>query len=1775
MTNTSRTYELLAAFLYALEAEGYRMGTGTHLQLQELVQRLPEDLSDETLRDSIIPLLATNEQEQQLFRTLFRRAQNQVKSKHQLYHPPPVRQTTRSIWQILFFAVLALILVLIAFLGRSVLDPELDPVNQHLTLEPGEVSDAIAPDSSALDGLSAPVVFQLPQKKEAVLPRFLQFELVDEGARVQFTAPDTAITDTLELVLRGDGRRYRTIYLIATVEATLETGEQVPEVQARIDTPVISPDPLEPVAPVFRPRELPYASDIRSLEYTPPGGFSSFLARNIGWLRWVLIFLGAQLVVLWAKWREERRRKLVTTPEERTNPPYVWNIELPDLAGAIALGDGIQRVLTRLRRRAYDDRKKLDMPATIRATVRRGGMADFQYQPLTRPPEYLLLIDRQSGRSHRAALFDYLFDAFREQDVLVERFFFQGDIRACTNELYPEGIGLRELHHRYPAARLLIISDGYRLLNARTGKVNPWASRLLGNWKEYALLTPRPPGAWGRRERLLRNQLPVVPATLQSLTFLLEQWSAKDEADFDQWPAYVEDVQREPIELEGDLVTTLKKHYDPAMVQWIAGCAIYPELHWDLTLLIGRTLSTPDKSLLTLDSVHQLLRLPWFNEGKMPEAARLVLLDWLQREHPDTENRLREVIHEQFQQQEPPADSVAYEPYRLQMAFNEWRITRDRKRKRELEQEMEQLLDQGQEADMVMIRYLEGDPGPLDLVLPDRFKKYVYKGGYRALGSRESQRDLRWASMLWLALSVASFWVNPTVEDCEGQTRPYLVPTITQAVDSVELPNYSNSSYELLGVSQRDSFLILGTGPEIVRYYLPNNTLSPLGLPNRGVQAITYPAVYTADERGPVQYSFLLVQDRQLIGLSANGQGGYQSTALTGRGEIMDAGFYIQGRIPVARSDGRVQLIDENDAVSATALHTGVERIAAPYFFSNRYATTAADSTLILWDQNLRETARVNLPYRAEVLKMSWNGEFVATAGDNAIDVWTKDGGLVYTSRGYDLIGISGNSVYFRQAGNVYIRKFPHNQTATQFEPSNMDYLFGRGYNQLFALNPAGTHVLRWGTTTDAFDEIEICLATAADTALYREHRARQFAYHGQFKALDAELFQLDSADISDSLRRARTANIATVLYNRALLAMEQVDTAFACELIDRAITVDGSRTPIYLRAREAFCSKPEEGDLPPGAIEISGVIVDAYSGARIPGVRVRSGEVTVQTDVDGRFDLLDEGQYEPREITLYLEKPGYISRAIPYQQATRAGMRDVGPLELTPLEQNTSLRISQKGDRYGLQRGNQWVLEPKYLAIEQDPQSGYFRLLGIGGGEAQSRVGMANAVGELVVPVDYWQIRFPRSGLMATQLPAASFWGYLDANTGESILDFDFDEAESFENGRANVTYLGEPFVINRNGLCVQGCPDAVLTQMLEGYLQGNIQNMATARTTLLNHPQLDRLLTVGMADDFLGDFEEFPANPSEEDIAAFERLQELFYASEGGLTPDIVAKYQQLFRLLSNPPGKVQDMSGELPPPIAEILPEMVEVPGGTFVMGCVEERDGECEDHELPTHQVTLTNYSISKYEITNRQYVTFLNLASNLPDDLSDWYDIAGTAARIKRSGSQFTVQAGFENHPVTYVTWDGARAFAVWLRQETGDGYRLPTEAEWEFAARGGEKGATQAFKYAGSNDLDQVGWYDLNSRDQSSAHPVGQKQPNQLGLYDMSGNVQEWCSDIYGSYEAGSSQNYSGATSGNERVLRGGAWGYPDLLSRVAFRQNVTPGYTYAVVGFRLARSGR
>ena len=219
-----------------------------------------------------------------------------------------------------------------------------------------------------------------------------------------------------------------------------------------------------------------------------------------------------------------------------------------------------------------------------------------------------------------------------------------------------------------------------------------------------------------------------------------------------------------------------------------------------------------------------------------------------------------------------------------------------------------------------------------------------------------------------------------------------------------------------------------------------------------------------------------------------------------------------------------------------------------------------------------------------------------------------------------------------------------------------------------------------------------------------------------------------------------------------------------------------------------------------------------------------------------------------------------------------------------------------------------------------------------------------------------------------------------------------------------------------------------------------------------------------------------------------------------------------------------------------------DMIRVEAGTFTMGATTEMKDPWDD-EKPTHQVTLTNdYYIGKYEVTQAL-----------------WKAVMG------KNPSNFKG----DNLPVEEVSWNDCQKFISKLNSITGKTFRLPTEAEWEYAARGGKK--SRGYQYSGSNNLSDVAWYTDNSG--SKTHTVGSKQANELGIYDMSGNVYEWCQDWKGSYSSSSQVNPTGDNSGSFRVNRGGCWNNAARFCRSSFRSYDSPDFRYIGLGLRLVLS--
>jgi formylglycine-generating enzyme required for sulfatase activity len=245
-----------------------------------------------------------------------------------------------------------------------------------------------------------------------------------------------------------------------------------------------------------------------------------------------------------------------------------------------------------------------------------------------------------------------------------------------------------------------------------------------------------------------------------------------------------------------------------------------------------------------------------------------------------------------------------------------------------------------------------------------------------------------------------------------------------------------------------------------------------------------------------------------------------------------------------------------------------------------------------------------------------------------------------------------------------------------------------------------------------------------------------------------------------------------------------------------------------------------------------------------------------------------------------------------------------------------------------------------------------------------------------------------------------------------------------------------------------------------------------------------------------------------------------------------------------------------------------DMVVVNGGTFTMGSKSE-NASAEDDEKKEHSVTLNSFKISKFEVTVWQWNEYLKANKLKPNKKPNW--------------------GWNDNYPINNITWNEAISYCNWLSKKeklqpayfkkgpnyvcdfNANGYRLPTEAEWEFAANGGK--LSKQYKYSGNNNAEKVAWYKQNSK--NSPHIIGTKSPNELGIYDMSGNVWEWCNDWYSEsyYDVSPNNNPTGPEMGQKKVVRGGSWDSELNYLRPSNRICTIPTETHEFYGFRIAQT--
>jgi hypothetical protein len=467
----------------------------------------------------------------------------------------------------------------------------------------------------------------------------------------------------------------------------------------------------------------------------------------------VIVIFGP--ILFWVAYECYRlsQRRLILQKRAGRKPPHSWPIRVKGRGGSVYDSAQFSAAARRLHSRQVAESYHLDLRGTVQATTGSLGYPSLQYRPDTRFSEYLLLIDRVSAHDHQAALFKQLADALHGQGLYVQQYFFDGDPRICWS---PEGntpVRLSDLQSKYGGHRMLLIGDADRLTDPVTGRLESWA-HAFSAWTDRAILTPLPVSSWGARERTLAGQFIVLPATTDALFSLVGFFAGSEPSETRNGAVRVAGEggwDRPPSES----VERLRIALGPGLFSWLCACAIYPELHWDLTLYLASLPCMPE-DLVTEANLLRLIGLPWFRTGVIPDEIRYELIRHLDSQQ---EREVRQAIVELLEQNPADEDTFAFETQALEIAVNRDLLRRSKKKRAAKRELVGHLSTNDAVVDHVVLRSLESvQSSPLDFLLPGQLRHIFYERGLSVLGLRTAVRFAVTVAVVLIGLGAVSSW---------------------------------------------------------------------------------------------------------------------------------------------------------------------------------------------------------------------------------------------------------------------------------------------------------------------------------------------------------------------------------------------------------------------------------------------------------------------------------------------------------------------------------------------------------------------------------------------------------------------------------------------------------------------------------------------------------------------------------------------------------------------------------------------------------------------------------------------------------------------------------------------------------------------------------------------------------------------------------------------------------------------------------------------------------
>lgn len=547
-----------------------------------------------------------------------------------------------------------------------------------------------------------------------------------------------------------------------------------------------------------KPKEYINSTDLPVLPSFSPivlGEVPKDVKRRIKNWKYLPLLLGIVLAVvlpfLWLLYRRLRRRYAIQKVPN-ISPPYYWpiNIETPTNFYDKVLWN---KVTTTLRKREEGEKNILDVPASVVATMAAGGYPTLQYRAGRQPVEYLFLIDKVSHKDHQAKYFQLLAERLAKEDIYIDVYFHNHHFQYFWRTFDERPIYLEEVIAQHSKHRLVILGDGDGLVDAYTGEVADSAEALFV-FKYRALMSSVSTSNWGIREATIERNFNVLPAKLAAFAVLAERFERRGNAKMSDWMTGVDNPLPDfTLEVELDDV---EAYLGPDLFRWFMACAVYPELHWELTLHLGKFLSetyypeqnkSGDYYLLKEERLLRLIRLPYFRKGEIPEKMRMELVG---RMDEKMSAQVRKAIVAVLEKNLPPEGSAVSDKYKMNIVLQKYQMN---KQDEESRTTVEGMLERNEVQDAVVLETLKKEGADSKMIkntvlAKDTVRDALFRGGIPLLGLKTGV--VITISIILAAIGIAAliWWLPSEKQLYQDKDKKYYY--LENKTDSVEFLGY-------------------------------------------------------------------------------------------------------------------------------------------------------------------------------------------------------------------------------------------------------------------------------------------------------------------------------------------------------------------------------------------------------------------------------------------------------------------------------------------------------------------------------------------------------------------------------------------------------------------------------------------------------------------------------------------------------------------------------------------------------------------------------------------------------------------------------------------------------------------------------------------------------------------------------------------------------------------------------------------------------------------------